>query len=85
MGRGHFDLIGTSNTQSRFVAVSNERTEGKACFNQINMQLAADDPVFERAVRDAMSAFPDATALIDVTIEDRGSCVYVSGIPAKTK
>jgi hypothetical protein len=41
------------------------------------------DNVYEQATANALSQFPEAELLVDVTMIDSGRCVEISGLPAK--
>jgi hypothetical protein len=68
-----------------FERLSASRVTGKACFNQILAHVEADDPIFERALANALRPVSGATVLVDVEIVDTGSCFQISGIPARVR
>jgi hypothetical protein len=85
VGRGHLSLVGSEDAASQFVALSNTPVVGKACFNVVKLNLAANDPVVQLALSRALAANSDAVVLIDATIRDTGDCIEITGIPGKRK
>ena len=83
VSRGEFRAVSTKPIQHNFVAVSKERSVGRACFNQLKAQLFLPDAVYEAAVADAINKVSGATLLLDAVMVDEGSCVEVTGIPAR--
>ena len=73
--------------QSEYEVLSDTPIEGEGCFTG----RQADDLIFSWAVEDALqkAGIEGATALVDATytnhIEDKGSCLKVSGLPARRK
>ena len=84
--RGRFAVVSSEESAAaRYEAVSDEPVQGEGCFTG----RQADDLIFSWAVEDALSK-PEAnggTALLDATftnhVEDKSSCLQVSGIPAR--
>lgn len=79
--RGKLAYASTDTSGAAFHRLSAERVSGKACFS--SAYLGAGDPIFERAVADALKSTPEATALLDVELRDSGACFVISGIPAR--
>jgi len=84
VSRGKLTLATTSPNEAAFKRLASERVAGKACFGTA-AYISLDDPIFERAVEDALKNDTDATMLLDVELIDDGSCFEISGIPAKVR
>jgi hypothetical protein len=88
LGRGEFNLVSSSSAAShRYEPVATKPVTGEGCFTG----RQADDLIFSWAVQDALSK-PEAegaTALLDATfsnhVEDKSSCLEVTGIPARPR
>jgi hypothetical protein len=85
VGRGKLTYASTNDEVSIFERLSESRVTSKACFNLVRANVEADDPIFERALANALSPVPGATVLVDVEIVDTGTCFQISGIPARVK
>ncbi|MEM7359995.1 MAG: hypothetical protein AAF431_12915 [Pseudomonadota bacterium] len=83
--RGQFSLISTESIPGDFEILTTSKVSGEACFNQVKAQLMLDDGVFDASVSDALGKVQDATILLDAEFEDKGSCIIVSGTPARKK
>lgn len=83
IGRGNFELVSTENTLKKFEILSENRVEGRSCFDLVKSALFLDESVFELAVKNALSRVDEATTMLEVEFKDEGDCVVVSGIPAK--
>ncbi len=85
MLRGDFSLLSTEDLSGKYDVLSDQELTGRACFNMIKANFFIGEGVFDRAVRDALSGQPEGTLLVDVDFVDDGSCINVSGLPAKLK
>lgn len=83
MHRGSLAILSTEPVESRYTALSKQRVSGRACFNQAKGLLMLGDGVFDASLQDALSKTESATVLLSVEYKDTGSCIVVSGIPAK--
>ncbi len=85
--RGDFQIVSTKNIENGFVILSNQPVEGKACFGAVSIitGLPLPDNVIERAIDDAISKYPGAVYLLNLSFIDKGYCFYVKGFPAKAK
>lgn len=86
--RGEFALVTAADiTLAQYVVVNSEPVTGKGCFTG----RQADDLVFSWAVEDALQqpGAEGATVLLTPTftnhIEDKGSCLQVTGTPARLR
>ena len=85
MLRGEFSLLSTENLQSKYDVLSEQELEGTACFNMVKAQLLIGEGVYDQAVRDALVGQPEGTLLVDVEFVDDGTCINVTGLPAKLR
>jgi len=83
--RGNFSLISTEPIQDNFEVLAESKVNGKACFNQLKSAVFLADGVFDASVLDALSKVQGATILLDSEFRDTGTCIVVSGIPARSK
>ena len=83
--RGNFTLLSTEDLSGKYDVLSNQELTGKACFNLIKPAVFIGEGVFDEAVRDALAGQPEGTLLIDAEFVDDGTCVNVTGLPAKLK
>ena len=88
LGRGQFELVSSeADARNRYEVLSTTPVSGEGCFTG----RQADDLIFSWAVQDALANadIEGATALLDATysnhIEDKGSCLQVTGLPARLK
>ena len=88
LGRGEFALVSSNATlHDHYEQLGTEPVSGVGCFTG----RQADDLIFSWAVEDALSkpAAEGATALLYATydghVEDKGSCITVTGLPARRK
>ena len=81
--RGEFSLVSTESIVNRYELLSKDKISGQACFNFIKTGFFVGDEVFELATKDALSKVEGATVLLDAEFKDKGSCVVVTGTPAK--
>ena len=85
LGRGEFALVSSeAQLHNDYEQLGTEPVSGQGCFTG----RQADDLIFSWAVEDALSK-PEAegaTALLHATytghVEDKGSCITVTGFPA---
>lgn len=75
--RGHFGAL-TLKQPGHVELISKDVVIGKACF-----ESGGDDPVFQKAVDNALKQSPGAEMLVRVKVNDEGKCVYVAGFPAR--
>ncbi|MGI9292064.1 MAG: hypothetical protein ACR2QG_12420 [Gammaproteobacteria bacterium] len=88
LGRGEFALVSSqAQLQNNYEQVGTEPISGEGCFTG----RQADDLIFSWAVEDALSK-PEAegaSVLLYATytghVEDKGSCITVTGFPARLK
>ena len=85
MLRGEFSLLSTEDLSPSYDILSEQRLEGKACFNVVKAQMLIGEGVYDQAVRNALEGQPDGTMLVDVNFVDDGSCINVTGLPAKLR
>ena len=81
--RGDFTLLSTEDLSGKYVVISNNELTGKACFSMVKASVFVGDGVFDAAVRDALVGQPDGTVLVDAEFVDKGSCISVTGLPAR--
>jgi len=83
--RGDFTLLSTENLSGKYDVLSNQKLTGRACFNMIKSSVFVGEGVFDAAVSDALAGQPEGTLLVDAEFVDDGSCINVTGLPAKLK
>jgi hypothetical protein len=81
--RGSFTLLSTEDLSGKYELLSDQKLTGRACFSIFKAAVFADDAVFDEAVRTALAGQPEGTVLVHVEFVDEGSCVNVTGLPAK--
>ncbi len=82
--RGQLSLASTHDLAAVYEPLSTQRVAAQSCF-KAQAYVSMDDPIFERAVQDALETVPDATVLLDVRLRDTGPCFEISGIPGKAR
>ena len=85
MLRGDFSLLSTEDLSGKYDVLSDQKLTGRACFNMIKSSFFIGEGVFDQAVRDALAGQLEGTLLVDAEFVDDGSCINVSGLPAKRK
>jgi hypothetical protein len=84
--RGRFALVTTDPAViEHYERLTDKPARGEGCFTG----RQADDRVFSWAVEDALAGVPGATTLLDPVytnhIEDKRSCLQVTGWPARLR
>ena len=82
VNRGHFAYLVPVGSDIRFEILSQTRLEGGACYGAAAYFGGGDD-AYEEATLMALSKWPAAQFLAEVEMVDHGSCVEVTGLPAK--
>lgn len=85
MLRGDFSLLSTESLEGKYDVLSDQRLSGRACFNMLKASVFVGQGVFDQAVREALVGQPENTLLVDAKFVDDGTCIDVSGLPAKLK
>lgn len=83
MLRGDFSLLSVDPLGGRVTVLSQQPVKGRACFDMPKAAVFLGDGVFEAAVVDALQRHQGATVLVEAEFIDEGSCVEVSGLPAR--
>ncbi len=65
------------------IILSQTPVQGRACFNMAKAAVFMGENVFDAAVADALAKHEGATVLANAEFIDDGSCVEVSGLPAR--
>ena len=78
--RGRFAAV-TAQRPTFATVLSPAPASGRACFGA-GAELG-DDHIIDAAVRDALSRAPGADAIVDALIVDEGTCIRVTGTPAR--
>jgi hypothetical protein len=83
MVRGDFTLLAIAPLGANLTILSQTPVEGRACFNVAKAAVFVGENVFDAAVADALGKHAGATVLARAEFVDEGSCVEVSGLPAR--
>lgn len=81
--RGNFTLLTIEPLGNSLIILSQAPVKGRACFNVAKMAVFIGESVFDAAVVDALAKHEGATVLANAEFVDDGSCVEVSGLPAR--
>jgi hypothetical protein len=81
--RGDFTLLTIAPLENDLIILSQTPVQGRACFNMAKAAVFMGENVFDAAVADALAKHEGATVLANAEFIDDGSCVEVSGLPAR--
>jgi hypothetical protein len=81
--RGDFTLLTIEPLGNSLIILSQAPVKGRACFNVVKTAVFIGENVFDAAVVDALAKHEGATVLANAEFVDDGSCVEVSGLPAR--
>jgi hypothetical protein len=85
MLRGDFSLLSTEDLSGKYEVLSKQAVAGHACFDMLKASVFVGEGVFDRVVREALAGQPEGAILVNAEFVDDGTCIDVTGIPAKLK